>query len=82
MINGITVDSSGNEFVNVGTVRLTYIKAENRDEKKNWAGQDVIRIQAYKDDSNQLHQGAEIPIGDRESSLDLLLGVAMLLTGK
>ena len=48
----IQYDSKSNPFINVGNVRITFLKD---------ATDKVLRIQAYKDsDTNQLHRGAEL----------------------
>lgn len=66
----IEKDGQGNAFVRVGNVRLTYVTAEKRAAKKNWAGQSVLRVTAYRNDKNDLqHRGAEFPIGTESEAL-------------
>ena len=65
----MSTDGSGHVFREVENLRVTYIPARDRSAAKDWAGSDVIRIQAYKDGegvSKALHTGAEFPVGSRE----------------
>ncbi len=51
----------------VDNIRVTYVPAGDRPEDANWAGSDVIRVQAYRQDpteSHSLHRGAEFPLAD------------------
>lgn len=51
----------------VDNIRVTYVPADERSADANWAGFDVIRVQAYRQDpsiSQSLHRGAEFPISD------------------
>jgi len=66
-------DSKGNIYKEVNNLRISYIKSSNRKPNKDWPGSDVIRIQAYRDGvSASLHMGAEIPISNSGSVLDLI----------
>lgn len=42
-------DGSGQKYIDVGPVRVTYVPADQRPKDKNWTGGDVVRIQAYLD---------------------------------
>ena len=53
-------DASGNNYIDVSNIRLTYVPATSRETAKNWTGQDMIRVQAYRD-KGALFQGAEFP---------------------
>lgn len=68
-------DDAGNLYDDVSNVRITYVPSGKRADAKNWAGQDVIRLQAYKTDPQQsqaLHMGAELPIESTEVFIDLI----------
>lgn len=54
-------DGSGNMFQTVGNLRITYVPAASREEEKNWARADVMRIQAYRG-HKALFRGAEFPV--------------------
>lgn len=68
-------DGAGHHYVNFEDwTRLTYIPAKDRPAAKNWANQDVIAVRAYKDDvTDQVHMGAEIPIGRNAEKVEALL---------
>ena len=71
----ILTDGSGQHYVNVGNVRLTVVEGER------WAGPEVrhyLRLQAYKGEpeASGLNQGAELPIRDLRSVLELLAGIS------
>lgn len=56
-------DSSGHEYVEVQNVRVTFVAGDSRSPESNWAGTDVLRIQAYRSERDKsMHTGAEIPI--------------------
>lgn len=68
-------DGSGQLYKDVGNIRVTYISSQARDQSKNWSGQDVIRVNAYKTDpsvSQALHPGAELPIADAATFISLI----------
>lgn len=71
--NSVMTDSSGNFYLDFNGCRLTYVKNESRDPEEDWSGVDVIRIQRYAepDVSERLHMGAEIPVKDMHSILQL-----------
>ncbi len=72
-------DGPGHYFVDVGNVRLTYIPAKDRSGGADWSGQDVLRFQAYRDGSTRaLHLGAELPIADPATFLELVEGLCLL----
>jgi hypothetical protein len=69
-------DQNGNTFFNLGNIRVTYIRAETRPQNANWSGSDVIRFNAYRNDTpsdNSLHRGAEMPINDLTDLSDLAM---------
>jgi hypothetical protein len=77
----IDTDSRGRRFIGVGNIRLTYIAAADR-AAGNWAGQDVIRVQAYRNaKSGPLHRGAEFPVGDPSDVLELVGAICRLYSG-
>ena len=79
----IQTDQAGNIFTEIENIRVTYVDQENRSESKNWANDDVIRIQAKKDGkSNRLHLGAEIPISSPVVVLDLINALINLYRAK
>lgn len=52
------------QILDIQNLRITYVPAADRAESANWAGTDVIRVQAYRDseENQSLHMGAELPI--------------------
>ena len=60
-------DNKDHIYVDVENIRVTYIPARDRGASKDWAGADVIRVQAYKGSADRsLHMGAEIPVSSPE----------------
>ena len=56
-------DSSGQVYVDVDNVRLTFIPSESRPPEKNWADKKYyVRFSAYTGEGNKIHLGAELPI--------------------
>jgi hypothetical protein len=55
-------DGSNHLFTEIENIRLTYVPASDRSKDADWAGSDVIRIQAYKGAGQALHMGAEMPV--------------------
>lgn len=72
----MTSDSAGHLYVDVENVRVTYVPAKDRSTEADWAGSDVIRIQAYKGQGCSLHYGAELPIGSPEVFIDLIAALS------
>lgn len=71
--NTVDVDSAGNVCRDVDNLRITYVPAASREHAKNWAGQDVLRVQSYRGGDNAaLHRGAEFPIESPDSFVALL----------
>lgn len=71
-------DSAGHLYADVDNIRITYIPSTDRDQNSDWAGSDVIRVQAYKQpgtSDKSLHRGAEFPIGSAEEFVNLLSGL-------
>ncbi len=62
----IEIDTKGNKYIQIENVRITYVNKIRRPVAKNWSNQDVIRIQALKDNGG-LHIGAEYPIYNNDS---------------
>jgi hypothetical protein len=78
----IQTDSAGNEFVEVGNIRITLVLAEKRDTEKDWAGSPVLRIQAYRDsESKALFPGAEYPVR-RLSDVSEMIEALLALTAR
>ncbi len=78
-------DGPGNPYVEVSNVRITYVPRNQRQSAKDWAGSDVIRIQAYKDDpamSKSLFSGAEFPVESHKQVVELISAVAYLIAQK
>lgn len=56
---------TGNFYLDSGNLRVTYVPATGRGPEADWAGSDVVRIQAYRQDpadGQALHRGAEFPV--------------------
>lgn len=60
-------DGSGNIYFDVGNIRVTAVP-------KTWDNCPGIRVQAYKE-SGGLHQGAELPIPDKQIAFDFLSAI-------
>jgi hypothetical protein len=56
----------------VGNVRITYVPSQERSEQADWAGSDVVRIQAYRGRGRLLHRGAEFPVGDPADFIEFI----------
>lgn len=60
-------DENGHVYMRVENIRITYIPAADRHPDANWAESDVIRVQAYRNATdNSLHMGAELPVPNSE----------------
>jgi len=78
----IQTDSAGNEFVEVGNIRITLVLAEKRATEKDWAGTPVLRVQVYRDsESKALFPGAEYPIPQLHD-ISVLIQAVMALTAR
>jgi hypothetical protein len=68
-------DNRGNAYEDLNNIRITYVRAETRNENSNWSGSDVIRIQAYKGENRTggLHRGAEMPVNGSGDLIDLAM---------
>jgi hypothetical protein len=74
-------DNKNHLFAEVGNCRVTYIPARDRSPDKDWAGSDVIRLQAYRGaDSKALHMGAELPIESPAEFVELIAALCQLYT--
>lgn len=73
-------DGSGHLFAEVENLRITYIPASDRTEDQNWAGSDVIRIQAYKGTGKAMFMGAEFPVSSAEAMVGLVAAVCRVYT--
>lgn len=76
----IKTDKAGNEYIEIGHVRVTFVRAERRPRSKNWAGQDVLRIQA-RSPGGKLRPGPEIPAAEASAVLELVRAVTSLAPG-
>lgn len=66
-------DSKNNDYLEIGNIRVSLVRATNRTASKNWPGCDVIRIQAYRGNTNSaLHKGAEFPVNSKNEIIDLV----------
>ncbi|HHW41586.1 MAG TPA: hypothetical protein GXX19_10640 [Syntrophomonadaceae bacterium] len=75
----IQTDAKGQPYVEVENVRITYVKAVQRDPGKDWPGCDDLRIQAYRGDGTKsLHMGAELPISGWEVLSELKAALEVL----
>ena len=73
------LDGPDHLCVRVGNIRITYVPAADRTETQNWAGSDVLRVQAYRDsESDALHKGAEFPVSTPEAFVDLLSSLCVV----
>ena len=78
------LDGSGNLYIDVANLRITYQPASRRDASQDWAGTDVIRVQAYRDDRSQsgassaLHRGAEFPVADEATFIAVIESLCTL----
>ena len=72
-------DSKGNLYIEVGNLRISYIKQKNRSSLKDWPSADVIRIQAYRGEGKSLHQGAEYPVENEKSIYNLFEAFSKLM---
>lgn len=72
-------DSSNNIYENVGNIRVTYKKQNNREAEKDWADTDVLSFRAYKNaDTDALHMGAELTLKNKETILELIEALCRL----
>lgn len=76
------IDSSGNIYIEVGNLRISYIEQKNRIAIKDWPSADVIRIQAYRNSSKALHKGAEYPVENEKSIYNLFEAFSKLMNDK
>ena len=71
----IQTDGSGNRFVEVENIRITYQPKSKRNAEVDWAKGDMIRIQAHKGDkaeSRSLFPGAELPVKNESAFIEFL----------
>lgn len=61
-------DGRGQVYFDVDNIRVTVIP-------ETFNGNPGIRIQAYTGEGNKLHQGAELPIRDKETAFDILAAI-------
>lgn len=75
----IQKDKKGNSFIEIGSIRITYVDKLTRLNSKNWSETDTIRFSAYKNDyDSSLHMGAEIPIKSKDEIIDLIQALCIL----
>ncbi|MCD4654913.1 hypothetical protein K8T06_13385 [bacterium] len=75
-------DGRGNPFITVGNLRITYVDGKQRDEKENWSGESVLRIQAYKgnpEESYAMHRGPEFPVRSHKEACCFIAAISYLL---
>lgn len=66
-------DGPGHLFAEVENIRITYVPAKDRQPAADWAGSDVLRVQAYRGDGgSSLHKGAELPIASSDVFIELI----------
>jgi hypothetical protein len=72
----IQKDSKDQIYTEIENVRITYVPATGRGGDKDWAGSDVIRIQAKEGpNSNRLYPGAEFPASSPEDFADFVAAI-------
>lgn len=75
-------DRRGQQFVDVGEVRITLVVGKKRPPDADWAPGDVLRVQAYgrskKTKKRVLRPGAEIPVGSPAQVLELIAAITEL----
>lgn len=74
----IKKDSKGNLYVEMENIRLTYVQRESRPSEKDWPGKDVIRIQAKRGKGDSLHRGAELPVENQKSMINVVETILLL----
>lgn len=77
-LQSLKTDGSGNRYDDVSNVRLTYVSKEARSDANSWSKGDVLRVQAYRGNGNQLHLGAELDLRDPGTILELIEALARL----
>lgn len=78
----IEKDASGNSYVEVDNIRLTYVPDRRRPNEKKWVGSDVIRIQAYRGNGKSLYMGGEFPVKSDEQVVEFIHGMTHLVKNK
>ena len=69
----LKTDGSGHLYAEVENIRITYVPASDRKPEADWAGSDVLRIQAYRGShSKSLFMGAELPVQSPEVMVDMV----------
>jgi len=69
-------DGPGHLYAEIENIRITYIPARDRTPEADWAGSDVLRVQAYRgDDDRSLHRGAELPVSSPDVFVELIAGL-------
>ena len=72
-------DGANHLFTEVENIRITYVPARDREEVDNWAGSDVLRVQAYLgSDGCRLHEGAELPVPNAEVFVELVSALCVI----
>jgi hypothetical protein len=75
----IESDDRGQVFTRVGNIRVTYIPASGRNAEANWAGSDVVRVQSYKNSTDDsLHMGVEFPVPSPDSFAQLIAAICQV----
>jgi len=65
-------DQANHLYTEVENIRITYVPAKDRGKDADWAGSDVIRLQAYKGVGKSLHMGAEMPVQSPTAFVELI----------
>ena len=69
----MNTDNANHLYEELQNIRITYVPAGDRQDAKNWAGSDVIRIQSYKTETDKsLHMGAELPVPDPDVFVEMI----------
>ncbi len=76
-------DQSHHRYEDLGLVRITYVPRADRTTAKDWAGCDVMRIQAYTNDVDRsLRPGPEIPIREADDITRLIAALCAVYLGE
>ena len=62
----VNKDESGNLYVEIDDLRITYIKAEVRTKEKSFPGQDVLLFKHFLKGSRVLCKAIEFPVDDKK----------------
>jgi hypothetical protein len=71
-------DGNGNMFEDVGNIRITYVDKNRRSSESPWPDKDKLSFRAYKGQGSSLHMGAEIPIDDTDTLIEIIEALCKL----